>query len=130
MYWVSYRTIHGGGFRTFMAYIREFVVFYSVAMGFSLQNSVAVMEGHIGKKSGFIRTPKFNVLSLKDNWKGNKYVRTRLTWVNWLEGIMMLYFGFGVISAFILMDYGLLPFHLMLFFGFGFVFYKSVTCRV
>ncbi|MEQ9261714.1 MAG: glycosyltransferase family 2 protein [Owenweeksia sp.] len=130
MYWVSYRNIHGGGFRTFMAYIREFVVFYSVAMGFSLQNSVAVLEGHIGKKSGFIRTPKFNVLSLKDNWKGNKYVRTRLTWVNWLEGIMMLYFGFGVISAFILMDYGLLPFHLMLFFGFGFVFYKSVTCRV
>ncbi len=129
MYWVAYRRIHGGGFRSFLHYLREFIIFYSIILGFSLQNSVAVLEGHLGKKSGFIRTPKFNVLSVKDSWKGNKYVQRQLSWVNWVEGLLMLYFGFGVVSAFMLHDYGLLPFHLMLFFGFGFVFYKSVTCR-
>ena len=129
MYWVAYRRIHGGGFRTFMAYLREFVIFYSVILGFSLQNTVAVLEGHMGKKSGFIRTPKFNVLTVKDSCRENKYVQFRLSWVNWLEGLLMLYFAFGVVSAFLLGDFGLFPFHLMLFFGFGFVFYKSVTCR-
>ena len=43
-----------------------------------------------------------------------------------LEGLLVLYFAFGVLLAFYLADFGLLPFHLMLIFGFGTVFYYSV----
>ncbi len=128
-YWVAYKRIHGKGIRSFGNYVRDFFFFFSVAMGFSLHNSLAVLEGHMGKKSAFIRTPKFNVTTLKDNWKSNKYLQGKLSVVNYIEGLLMLYFLFGIVSAFKLTDYGLLPFHLMLFFGFGFVFYKSVTCR-
>ena len=50
------------------------------------------------------------------------------------EGILMLYFGFGMYSAFIVGDqggdFGLFPFHLMLFLGFGFVFFKSLSSKV
>ena len=128
-YWVAYKRIHGKGIRSFGNYVRDFFFFFSVAMGFSLHNSMAVLEGHIGKKSAFIRTPKFNVTQLKDSWKNNKYLQGKLSFINYVEGLLVLYFLFGIISAFKLTDYGLLPFHLMLFFGFGFVFYKSVTCR-
>lgn len=128
-YWVAYKRIHGKGIRSFGNYIRDFFFFFSVAMGFSLHNSLAVIEGHMGKKSAFIRTPKFNVTTLKDSWKNNKYLQGKLSVVNYVEGFLVLYFLFGIVSAFKLTDYGLLPFHLMLFFGFGFVFYKSVTCR-
>lgn len=129
-YWVAYKRIHGKGIRTFAHYVRDFFFFFSVAMGFSLHNSLAVLEGHIGKKSAFIRTPKFNVTTLKDSWKNNKYLQGKLSTINFIEGFLVLYFLFGIISAFKLTDYGLLPFHLMLFFGFGFVFYKSITCRI
>ena len=50
-------------------------MFFTVAMGFSLHNSIGVLEGHFGKKSEFIRTPKFNVQKLKGSWKKNKYFR-------------------------------------------------------
>jgi cellulose synthase/poly-beta-1,6-N-acetylglucosamine synthase-like glycosyltransferase len=133
-YWFTYRNIYGGGWKNFLEYIGMFFTFFSVAMGFSLHNSIAVLEGHIGKKSEFIRTPKFNISSLKDSWKGNKYLRKNLSPNIIVEGLLMLYFGFGMYSAFVVGDqggdFGLFPFHLMLFIGFGYVFFKSLFSRV
>ena len=41
------------------------------------------------------------------------------------EGMLALYFTAGIVISIVLKDYGLLPFHLMLAFGFGFVSYYS-----
>ena len=128
-YWFTYRNIQGGGFDNFIDYIRMFFTFFSVAMGFSLHNSVAVLEGHIGKRSEFVRTPKFNIKNLTDSWKGNKYIRKNLSTSTLLEALLMLYFLFGMYSAVPLNDFGLFPFHFMLFLGFGFVFFKSLTSK-
>ncbi|PVW17370.1 cellulose synthase family protein [Marixanthomonas spongiae] len=132
-YWLTYSKIHGGGFKNFLKYIGMFFTFFSVAMGFSVHNSVAVLEGHFGKKSDFIRTPKFNISTLKQSWKGNKYLTKNFSANTIIEGILMLYFAFGMYSAFVVGkedgDFGLFPFHLMLFVGFGFVFFKSLLSR-
>lgn len=132
-YWFTYKNIYGGGFRQFLKYTGMFITFFSIAMGFSLHNSIAVLEGHFGKKSEFIRTPKFNINSLKDSWKGNKYLRKNISPNVVIEGLLMLYFAFGMYSAFIVGDqggdFGLFPFHFMLFIGFGFVFFKSLTSK-
>ncbi|TDI75363.1 MAG: glycosyltransferase [Bacteroidetes bacterium] len=133
-YWFTYRNIYGGGISRFVEYVGMFFVFFSVAMGFSLHNSVAVLEGHFGKKSEFIRTPKFNINTLNDSWKGNKYLNKKISPHVILEGILMLYFAFGMYSAFVVGDhggdFGLFPFHLMLFIGFGYVFFKSLASKV
>ncbi|WP_299553967.1 cellulose synthase family protein [Seonamhaeicola sp.] len=133
-YWVMYRNIYGKGIKNFMGYIGMFFVFFSIAMGFSLHNSIAVLEGHLGKKSAFIRTPKFNINNLKDSWKNNKYIKKKLSAHVIFEGALMLYFGFGMYSAFIVGDqggdFGLFPFHAMLCAGFGYVFFKSLAPRM
>ena len=132
-YWFTHKITYGGGIKSFFKYTGMFLTFFSIAMGFSLHNSIAVLEGHLGKKSDFIRTPKFNISSFKDNWKGNKYVSKNLSPNVIFEGLLMLYFAFGMYSAFIVGDhggdFGLFPFHLMLFIGFGFVFYNSLTSK-
>ena len=133
-YWFMYKQIYGSGFKKFFSYIGMFFTFFSIAMGFSLHNSIAVLEGHMGKRSEFVRTPKFNISSLKDSWKGNKYLMKKLSPHVILEGILMLYFAFGLYSAFIVGDqggdFGLFPFHLMLFLGFGYVFFKSISSKM
>lgn len=132
-YWFMYRNTFGRGIKNFINYFGLFFTFFSVAMGFSLHNSIAVLEGHIGKRSAFIRTPKFNIKGDKGSWKGNKYLRTYLSPNIILEGLLMLYFAFGIYSAFIVGnngDFGFVPFHLMLVFGFGFVFFKSIRSKV
>ncbi|MFV8225609.1 cellulose synthase family protein [Christiangramia aquimixticola] len=125
-YYVTYTRIHGKGFSSFLKFIGMFFTFFSIAMGFSVHNTLAVLEGHFGKRSEFIRTPKFNINSVKDSWKGNRYLSNRFSKNVIIEGLLFLYFGFGIWSAFNLKDYGLLIFHLMLFTGFGFVFFKSL----
>ncbi len=133
-YWFTFKYIYGGGFKQFLKYIGLFFTFFSVAMGFSLHNSIAVIEGHMGKKSDFIRTPKFNINSIKDNWKDNKYITKNISPNVILEGLLTIYFAFGMYSAFIVGDqggdFGLFPFHLMLFVGFGYVFIKSVRSKI
>ena len=133
-YWYTFKKTYGGGFIKFIEYVGMFFVFFSIAMGFSVHNTVAVLEGHFGKKSEFIRTPKFNLSSLKDNWRTNKYLKKGISANVIIEGLLMLYFAFGMYSAFIVGnqggDFGLFPFHLMLFIGFGFVFFKSITSKV
>ena len=128
-YWFTYKSIQGSSFDNFIDYIKIFFTFFSVALGFSLHNSLAVLEGHMGKRSEFVRTPKFNLSNLKDSWKGNKYLATKLSPNMILEAALMLYFLFGMYSAIPLNDFGLFPFHFMLFLGFGFVFFKSLTAR-
>ena len=133
-YWYTFKKTYGGGFIKFIEYVGMFFVFFSIAMGFSVHNTVAVLEGHFGKKSEFIRTPKFNLSSLKDNWRTNKYLKKGISANVIIEGLLMLYFAFGMYSAFVVGnqggDFGLFPFHLMLFIGFGFVFFKSITSKV
>ena len=127
-YWVLYRYMKGGGLMNFLEYIKIFFTFYTIAMGFSYHNSLAVLEGHRGKRSDFIRTPKFNIKTFKDSWKKNKYTTKKVSENVIVEGALALYFLFGMYSAFIVGkegDFGLFPFHLMLFIGFGFVFVNS-----
>ena len=127
-YWVLYRYMKGGGLMNFLEYIKIFFTFYTIAMGFSYHNSLAVLEGHRGKRSDFIRTPKFNIKTFKDSWKKNKYTTKKVSKNVIVEGALALYFLFGMYSAFIVGkegDFGLFPFHLMLFIGFGFVFVNS-----
>ncbi len=130
-YWFMYRATYGGGFKNFIRYIGMFFTFFSIAMGFSLHNSIAVIEGHLGKRSEFVRTPKFNLALMGSNWKKNIYLRKKISPHVIFEGILMLYFAFGMYSAFVVGDqggdFGLFPFHLMLFIGFGFVFIRSIT---
>lgn len=125
-YWYAYKSIQGDGFINFIKFIGLFFTFYTIAMGFSFHNTIAVLEGLVGKKSEFIRTPKFNIESLKDKWKQNTYISKKISRNVIIEGMLLLYFLFGIYSGFRLHDFGLLPFHLMLFLGFGYIFIKSI----
>lgn len=133
-YWQMYKATHGKSGKHFFEYIAMFFTFFSVAMGFSLNNTIAVLEGHWGKRSEFVRTPKFNIQqSIANATIKNKYVKNRISGKVILEGFFALYFIFGLYSAFVVGDqggdFGLFPFHLMLVVGFGYVFIQSVTGR-
>ncbi|MEQ9006563.1 MAG: histidine kinase, partial [Ekhidna sp.] len=69
---------------------------------------------------------KFNVRSKGDSWKGNQYLSKVLTPVTFMEGLLSIYFIYGIFSGFKLEDYGLMLFHGMLAIGFAYVFILSV----
>jgi len=123
-YWASTKAVHPE--YTFRYFATQFPLFLTFSMGLALHNSIAVIEGLMGVKTPFIRTPKFNIQSKNDSWKGNVYLKQVLTPVTLFEGILAAYFIFGIILGLKLEDYGLMFFHAMLAFGFGFIFYQQL----
>lgn len=125
-YWQSYRDKTSNHFLSFIRFVGRFFTFLMVSMGLALNNTVAVLEGYFGIKSSFVRTPKFNV-NVKSEFKGNKYDKKKLSILNIFEGILFVVFAYTAINRAIYGDLGMVPFHLMLAFGYGLVFYYSVA---
>jgi hypothetical protein len=123
-YWVATKQFFP--VKTGRYFMKTFPTFLTVSMGLSLHNAIAVMEGLLGYKSPFNRTPKFNILKKEDSWTGNSYIKPKITIGTIVEGVLSLYFIFGIFTGFVLEDYGLMIFHFMLALGFLAVFYHSV----
>ncbi|MEM7108870.1 MAG: cellulose synthase family protein [Bacteroidota bacterium] len=123
-YWISSKNTFKD--KAASQYIKVFPMFLVVSMGLSLHNGLAVLEGLLGVKSAFVRTPKFNIKHRGDSWKGNEYVKPSFTLLTFLEGVLCLYFIGGIAAGIHLHDWGLIIFHVMLALGFGSVFYHSV----
>jgi len=132
-YWFIHKRIYDGGINSFLEYIKRFLLFYSLVMGFALHNSIAVIEGYLGKKSPFVRTPKFNIKKDSNSISTNKYSLKNTTIYTFIELLFALYFLFGMVSAFWVSaegDFGLFPFHLLLFIGFSSITYHGLKKTV
>ncbi|KAA5544841.1 cellulose synthase family protein [Adhaeribacter rhizoryzae] len=125
-YWLSYQQLNAYRPKSILSFISKLFFFLVFSMGLSLHNSIAVIEGFLGKKTPFIRTPKFNIRSVQDRWQNSRYAVKNISVLAFLEGLLCLYFLFGVYLDFRLQSYGTLPFHVMLSLGFGSVFYYSL----
>lgn len=107
-------------------FIVLFPVFLSLSMGLSLHNSIAVLQGYRGKKSAFIRTPKFNIVSLQDKFNKENYRKTKISFATMMEGVLSLYFMMAVAAAIYTGETSLIIYHAALAIGFGTIFYYSI----
>jgi len=123
-YWIAAKQFYPE--KTLLSFIKIFPVFIIISMGLSLHNGIAVLEGLLGFKSPFIRTPKFNIKNKGESWKSNQYVNGKISLSTLLEGLLSIYFIFGIGVGIYLHDWGLIIFHVMLAIGFASVFYHSL----
>jgi cellulose synthase/poly-beta-1,6-N-acetylglucosamine synthase-like glycosyltransferase len=107
-------------------FILYFPIFLALSMGLSFHNTVAVLEGWSGKKSAFIRTPKFNIQTFGDSFEGTKYVAQKITWTTIFEALLTLYFLFGFIAGIVVGNPAFLVFHGLLVIGFGTITFYTI----
>jgi len=109
---------------------RKKIVYYPLfmagSMGFAVNNSRAVIEGLLNRKSEFVRTPKFKVTSQKDNWANNKYISKKIELSVIVELVMAVYCLVGVVASLYFLELASLPFQLLFFVGFSFVSLSSL----
>ena len=129
VYLVSYLTAQAFSWSRLAEAIWKLPLFFAVSMGFALHNSQAVWEGLTGKKSPFIRTPKFNLESGSASLNANVYRLRSLPMSTWLEGGMGLLFGGMVVLGIVYGTYLFLPFHGLLALGYSLVFISSLRTR-
>lgn len=103
-----------------------FPLFMAGSMGFAVNNSRAVIEGLLNRKSEFVRTPKFKLESEKDSWMGKKYLTRKVGFSVIVEALLAVYCLIGVISSIYFMELAAIPFQLLFFLGFAFVSITSI----
>ncbi|HEY9489151.1 MAG TPA: glycosyltransferase family 2 protein, partial [Chryseosolibacter sp.] len=122
-YWIATKRFHTNSNQKFIVLFPAFLI---LSMGLSLHNGLAVIEGWLGIRSPFIRTPKFNIVQKRDPWLKNEYFNPKLSLVTWLEGLLSVCFILAVIKGIQMNDTTLVLFHTMLALGFGSVFLLSI----
>ena len=103
-----------------------FPLFMAGSMGFAINNSRAVFEGLMSRKSEFVRTPKFKLVGEGGSWMDKKYLNNKLGLSVVVETIMAVYCFIGVASSIYFQEIAALPFQLLFFIGFSLVSITSI----
>ncbi len=110
----------------FLKFIFLFPVFLAISMGLSFHNSIAVIQGLRGKKSPFVRTPKFDIKGLTDSFAKDKYHYKDINKVTIFEGLLAIYFMMAIIGAIVVGNTSFIIFHTLLAFGYSTIFFFSI----
>jgi len=104
-----------------------FPLFMAGSMGFAVNNTRAVFEGLLRRRSEFVRTPKYAIEKKQDAWQVKKYaIREKIDWVVVVEILLAIYCFFGVISSLYYLEIAALPFQLLYLIGFGSIAWLSI----
>ena len=110
-------------------FLKTYLSFMTISMGMSLHNGIAVLEGFLGRKTPFVRTPKFNSSNDSGIVDNNSYMKYSLDPISILESILGLYFIAAIALGVYLRDFGLVLFHGMMALGFLVVSYQSLRLK-
>ena len=94
--------------------------------GMSVNNTVAVFDAILGKKNEFHRTPKYGIVTKKDDWKGKAY-NLPFTQTTLLEIFFGVYGMMGIFIAIFSNNPMFVPIIALQTIGFFFIAYLSVS---
>ncbi len=113
-------------FKMILKFLVLFPIFLALSMGLSFHNSIAVIQGYLGRKSPFVRTPKFDVTQLGDKISKKSYFSSSISKMVLWEGFFALYFLAGLVWGIICQEPTFILMHLLLTIGYGLIFFFSI----
>ncbi|MBO6574758.1 MAG: glycosyltransferase [Rhodothermales bacterium] len=92
----------------------RFPLFLAASIGMSLSNTIAVAEALLGRRSPFVRTPKFNSLdNASSPWWRSAYAVARLGPVSFAEVMLAVYLTVGLFLLVWVGAWASVPFQLL-----------------
>ncbi len=122
-YALTVKEAHGHNWLNYLKYVP---VAISVGVGIAVNNSKAVVEAFLGKKSEFRRTPKFAVTSKNDNWRNKRSYVSSKEITSIIEITLGILFFLQTLYAIYKGYYGWIPFLVIIQFGFLYTGFLSI----
>lgn len=114
--------------KTSLLFIPSVLAYFAMTTGISLYMVFGVVEGYMGKKSAFVRTPKFGESQVKNIKKGYDFKKEKSILI--LELICLLYGAFWTLIGLIFMNLMTFIYGLIILAGFSLsLFFKNRTFR-
>lgn len=128
-YFISYYNYsEGGPLKKCLGFVVYFPLFVSLFIGLSLSNAIGIIQGYVGIRSGFVRTPKFNSV-FASTTRINYSVKSK-NWLTMIEVFLIFYFLFGLIQAFYFENYKTVPLLMMALCGFTMIIAYTIKERM
>lgn len=121
LYTLSQRTLH----KDWKARLEYFPFLLLLGVGLAFNNAIAVVEALSGRRSGFRRTPKYNLMDSKEPWARRHYA-LEFGWESLGEIALAIYSVIGIAGALETAQYWVIPFLGLYALGFGYVGVLSV----
>lgn len=102
---------------------KVFPIAMLVSLGLSYHNTRAVLHGLRGRKTPFIRTPKFNSVQFPE--QHHQYINRKEVSTDLPEILLFLYFLFAAFAGIYFKDFAFLLYHLFQLSGFGLILYMA-----
>ena len=109
-----------------LKFVFLFPIFLALSMGLSFHNTIAVLQGYLGRETPFVRTPKFGFNQLKGSFNHSSYFKYQISSITIMEGVLAIYFSAAIIGAFYLQDWTFILLHSLLVFGYSATCYYSL----
>ena len=114
--------------KTTLLFTPSVLTYFAMTTGISLYMVFGVIEGYMGKKSAFVRTPKFGESEVKNIKKGYDFKKEKSILI--LEFICLLYGAFWTVTGINFMNFMTLIYGLIILTGFSLsLFFKNRTFR-
>ena len=101
-----------------------------VGLGLAVNNSVAVIEGFVGKPSAFLRTPKLGIADVSRSSAKKAYYLTSSALIRILEFVMMLYCLAGIVITAGTGDYFIIPYYAIYASAFTYTFFLGYIQKI
>jgi cellulose synthase/poly-beta-1,6-N-acetylglucosamine synthase-like glycosyltransferase len=107
----------------FIEFCYQLPLFLALMGGLSFHNAVAVMQGYLGYKTPFVRTPKWG------NSTVNQYISEKKSWLPFFEITWLLYFVGALVLDVFWQNIGLVFYHLLLVIGYSMVVFMGFRSK-
>ncbi len=125
VYYYSIKHQEKRSFSALLRFITTYPFFLSLSMALSLYNSFALLEGYMGHKTPFIRTPKYNAKNKVVLSPNSYHNKSSFKWLLF-ESAMFCYFVYALIAGLYYRELGLIAYHSMLAIGYALLVYYSL----
>ena len=101
-----------------LRFVPEFVMFLAIVMAFSFHNTVAALQGYFGKKTAFVRTPKYSLNAHEALSDKLAYHRIQKNFFPFAEIMLGAVFLMAAFFGIYFREPGLVFYHLLLSVGY------------
>jgi hypothetical protein len=98
----------------------------AIAVGVTVFQVTAILDGFSGRKSAFVKTAKFRIVGADDRWRDKVYSPRQIAATTYVEGALVLLFLTAIVMGITLHNIAILPFHFLLACGYAYVFGRSI----
>ena len=111
--------------KSIFQFVKMFQLYLSFAVGMSFHNSIAVLQGYLGKRTPFIRTPKFNNEN-NGHLALQRFGAAKISNSFVFYLLLFLLFFAAAVYGIIVQNFGFLLFHLTLTLGMALLLFFDV----